>query len=135
MTGLTNLSRHWYFGVVIAVGCCIGIGTAGAGSMTGMIITGGGTGNIGSGGGLSGLTGPSGPASGGAPNSGIVISVPAQSHAGDNTAYGFDGGWGKPLGHEFYDNGNLSASFTYYGAAGRGGSVQAVGLTISLPSN
>jgi len=63
------------------------------------------------------------------------VSAPLQTHTTGSSAYGGDGDWGKPLSHDFYDDGSLRASFTYYGAAGRGDSFQAVGLSISLRSN
>jgi hypothetical protein len=66
---------------------------------------------------------------------GIFLSSPGQSHPAGSSAYGIDDDWGKPLGQNFFDDGSLRASFTYYGAAGRGGSVQAVGLSLSLLSN
>lgn len=133
MTNSTNHVRRWRIGVVAA--CCgFGIQTSHAGTFTGSYVSSLGSSPVQ----VIGSFGPTasvGAMNGGASNAGIVISAPVPAHASGNSAYVFDGNWGKPLGHDFYDGGNLRASLTYYGAAGRGGSVQAVGLSLSLLSN
>jgi hypothetical protein len=78
---------------------------------------------------------PSGSAGAPAPDAGIDLSVTSPARMANNANEGPGNNWGNPLGQDFFNDGSLHASFTYYGAAGRGGSLEAVGLSLSLLSN
>jgi hypothetical protein len=62
-------------------------------------------------------------------------SATSSTASGDAHNYGPDNKWGDPLSEDIFDRGDLRASLRYYGEAGRSGSVEAVGINLTLLSN